>query len=461
MESLEIENIIHAPWNPRTADEMGAAHPAMMELIKSIKALGVIEPIIVWPRNDLNRYVCIAGNRRLAAAQYAGLDEIPAVVRDDIDENAARAITRAENEIRFGVSPLADAAQIAALKERGVNQQEIAALFGVSEATVCRRAKLLDLTDTAREFLARRDAPPRSLELVAAMPPALQAEVTEALDRNAAQPTPLTVTNYARTFTLSLDSDAPMFRGPAGEDRLAKCRACPFATGNSRDLFDDQDKFDGELGRCMNEKCYNAMRCEAKNLAIQTALIIAKIPGAKYTVVDAGYKEPFASAAKRRSKARPYPVVFYSDNDGSVEIRYTVDPAAAREAKKLEREKAAKEREEIDRRNRIKAQALAKIKAFFEASSVVEFLAKLDRTKLERLLFELIDQGRLYTSAWMPNAHDSMREIFRRFALVNSPALAAELTDEEQELILMAMSASKIYNIGLLSSPAGRAGAPQ
>lgn len=446
MESLKIENIIHAPWNPRTANEMSAAHPAMVELVKSIKALGVIEPIIVWynastPRDS--RLFCIAGNRRLAAAGYAGLDEIPAVVRSDIDENAARAITRAENEIRFGVSPLADAAQIAALKSRGVNQQEIAALFGVSEATVCRRAKLLDLTDTAREFLARRDAPPRSLELIAAMPQELQLKLVEALDRYGATPKPSTVTNYARSLTCSLDSNAPMFSGPAGEDRLAKCRACPYATGNSRDLFDDQDdffndqdKFDGELGRCMNEKCYNDMRREAKDLSIQTALIVAKIPGAKYTVVDASYKEPFASAAKRRSKAHPYPVVYYSDQDGSVEIRYTVDPAAAREAKKLEKEEAAKEREEIDRRNRIKAQALAKIKSFFEASSVVEFLAKLDRTKLESLLSELIDQGKLYTSVWMINAHDSMRAIFRKFALVNSPALAAELTDEEKELIL-------------------------
>ena len=161
---MKVERLVHVDWNPRTPEELKWDHVEMVPLIASVKSVGVVQPIAVWADKAAIEHcdyaaakhpidgVVIAGNRRLEAAMAAGLKEIPALVFTDISSAQAQEITRLENEVRLGVDPLKDASLIGSMLGLGYSQKEIAAHFGVSEARICRRRKLLDLVPAIREL---------------------------------------------------------------------------------------------------------------------------------------------------------------------------------------------------------------------------------------------------------------------------------------------------------------------
>ena len=357
LETLHIADLVHAPWNPRSPEEMDAAHPAMQELAKSIATVGLINPITVWDRT------CIAGNRRLEAARlsYAAaridpeLQTISAMVYapDELDEPAARAITRAENEVRFGVSPLADARQIRELMDRaGLAQNDIAALFGVSEATVCRRAKLLDLDPSLIPELERRDVPARSLEIIAAYPAKLQRAVVQRASSYGESMKPVNVQRAFWNATRKIDPSAWLFsKGSLAADRLKRCKACANCTGCAPVLFGFEELSDSEspddltLGRCMDPKCWNRNEEEAKRDIIDSALA-KHAKSIKGTVnVKSPYTAPWTGlTANRPSKANSFAYILWDEWSHELKIKYGPDPSIAkRAAKEAEAERRARE----------------------------------------------------------------------------------------------------------------------
>jgi len=133
----------------------------LAELADSIKAQGVVQPIVVRPlspsgNGGSQRYEIIAGERRWRAAQMAGLTEIPAVIRHIPDE-AAIAVSLIENIQREDLNPLEEARALTRLiTEFGLTHQEAADAIGRSRAGVSNLLRLLELSPEICELVEKR-----------------------------------------------------------------------------------------------------------------------------------------------------------------------------------------------------------------------------------------------------------------------------------------------------------------
>jgi ParB family chromosome partitioning protein len=134
---------------------------SLQELADSIRAQGVVQPIVVRPlaaqrSGEPIRYEIIAGERRWRAAQMAGLHDIPAVVRIVPDE-AAVAMSLIENIQRENLNPLEEARALDRLiREFDVTHQQAADAVGRSRAAVSNLLRLLDLADDVKALVERR-----------------------------------------------------------------------------------------------------------------------------------------------------------------------------------------------------------------------------------------------------------------------------------------------------------------
>ncbi len=139
----------------RLQPRMHMAPEALEELAQSIRARGVVQPIVVRPAEDGVHFEIIAGERRWRAAQAAGLTEIPAIVREVADQ-AALAIALIENIQREDLNALEEATAVGRLiEEFNLTHQEAADAIGRSRVGVSNLLRLLDLGDEARGFLQR------------------------------------------------------------------------------------------------------------------------------------------------------------------------------------------------------------------------------------------------------------------------------------------------------------------
>ncbi len=136
---LELSRIIPNPQQPRKVFEP----EALAELVHSIKEFGVLQPIVVRPRQD--DFELIMGERRFRAAKEAGLTAIPAVIRDTTDENMLRDALL-ENLHRADLNPLEEASAYKQLLEDfGITQEQLADRLGRSRPQITNTLRLLRL----------------------------------------------------------------------------------------------------------------------------------------------------------------------------------------------------------------------------------------------------------------------------------------------------------------------------
>ena len=145
---IPVEAINRGTYQPRQHFD----HEALQELADSIKAQGLIQPILL--RRRAGGYELIAGERRWRAAQLAGLKSIPAIVRE-MDDNAVAAVTLIENIQREDLNPLEEAQALYRLKnEFEMTDLAVAEAVGRSRAAVSNLIRLLDLDERVSEMLA-------------------------------------------------------------------------------------------------------------------------------------------------------------------------------------------------------------------------------------------------------------------------------------------------------------------
>ena len=149
---LPVELMQRGRYQPRK--DMSA--DALEELAESIRAQGVMQPIVVRPLGD-NRYEIIAGERRWRAAQMAELDAIPAVIREVPDE-AAIAMSLIENIQRENLNPMEEALALSRLKEEfGLTHEQVADAAGKSRAMVTNLLRLMSLEADVKKLLEHGD----------------------------------------------------------------------------------------------------------------------------------------------------------------------------------------------------------------------------------------------------------------------------------------------------------------
>ncbi|HHM04135.1 MAG TPA: ParB/RepB/Spo0J family partition protein [Gammaproteobacteria bacterium] len=151
LKTLPVDLIRRGPYQPR----MAIQPEALEELAESIRAQGVVQPIVVKPKDGV--YEIIAGERRWRAAQLAGLQDIPAVVRD-VSEQAAMAMALIENIQREDLNPIEESVALKRLIEQfGLTHQEVAQAVGRSRAAVSNLLRLLELDDDVKRLLEKGD----------------------------------------------------------------------------------------------------------------------------------------------------------------------------------------------------------------------------------------------------------------------------------------------------------------
>jgi ParB family transcriptional regulator, chromosome partitioning protein len=125
------------------------------ELTASIREKGVMQPLLVRPTRDPNRFEIIAGERRWRAAQKAGLHEVPVIVRE-VDDKEALELAIIENVQRVDLNPLEEAQGYGQLIDQfSYTQQDLAQVIGKSRSHVANTLRLLRLPQDVRDMLSR------------------------------------------------------------------------------------------------------------------------------------------------------------------------------------------------------------------------------------------------------------------------------------------------------------------
>ena len=261
---VRLDKVRPNPLNPRQRFEP----EALAELVESVKALGILEPLVLTPAKD-GGYLVVAGERRRQAATQAGLTYVPAVVRE-MDTQVQLAAMLAENIIRADLDPIEEARGLRRmLDECEITQAELAQRLGKSQPWVANRLRLLRLPEKVlaklesgelspghAQILLKYERAPKTVEAAAKRiienkVPVSQAESTieQAMHKKEVR----RLSGYQ-----SAPGSDPMFH-------IGDCANCPSAVS-------------GQYGyrRCLDPVCWEEKQAVAKAAAEQRAKEIAE-----------------------------------------------------------------------------------------------------------------------------------------------------------------------------------------
>jgi ParB family chromosome partitioning protein len=147
--SLPVDKLRPNRWQPRTefSDE------GLDELAESIRAQGIVQPLVVTTR-DREIYTIVAGERRWRAARRAGLEQVPVVVREVTGDRELLELALVENLQRADLNPIEEAEAFRSLQESfGLGQEEIGRRVGRSRVAITNTLRLLNLPDEVQDLL--------------------------------------------------------------------------------------------------------------------------------------------------------------------------------------------------------------------------------------------------------------------------------------------------------------------
>lgn len=173
---LPVDLIQRGRYQPR----LDIKPEALQELADSIRAQGVVQPVVVRPLDGQpERFELIAGERRWRATQLAGLHEIPAIIKD-IPDRTVMSIALIENIQREQLNPLEEAGALQRLiGEFGMTHQEVAEAIGRSRASVSNLLRLLELAPTPKRLLEAGQIEMGHARALLSLPAAIQTALAE------------------------------------------------------------------------------------------------------------------------------------------------------------------------------------------------------------------------------------------------------------------------------------------
>lgn len=252
LQTLAVDRLQPGRYQPRTRMDPGS----LEELAASIKAQGVMQPILVRPF-DGGSYEIIAGERRWRAAQIADLVEVPCLVREIPDE-AALAMSLIENIQREDLNPLEEASGIQRLiDEFGMTHQQAADAVGRSRPAASNLLRLLNLARPVQELLMAGDIDMGHARAILPLDAATQIQLanqiaarglsvrdTERLVQQTLHPRPKKTERDADRDLLRLEEEIADTLGAT-----VKIRANRKGAGEVTIRFASLDQLDGLLGR--------------------------------------------------------------------------------------------------------------------------------------------------------------------------------------------------------------------
>ena len=244
-ESVSVDALNTSPLNPRRHFDDGA----LDELAESVRAHGILQPILVRTTAVDGLYEIVAGERRWRAARLAGLLEVPVIVRALTDREAVE-LAVLENVQRESLKPLEEADGFAALRRHGWTQEQIAGRVGKSRTYVSNRLAIADAGDAVRGALEDGRISASVALVLARAPEAQRAEALAQMDRREAYSVHDAM-DVVRATSRRLD-EAPFDVADASLcPASGACGDCPRRSGAEASLFAVGDDYclDGECWR--------------------------------------------------------------------------------------------------------------------------------------------------------------------------------------------------------------------
>lgn len=151
---VPIELIRPGPWQPRKYFDK----KELESLSNSIKKQGIIQPVVLKSnKSNIKEYYLIAGERRWRAAQLAKIHEIPALIRDDIEDQKVAELSLVENIQRSGLNPIEEAEGYQSLLNNyNYTQEDISKAVGKSRSYIGNTIRLLSLPNVAKDYLKQK-----------------------------------------------------------------------------------------------------------------------------------------------------------------------------------------------------------------------------------------------------------------------------------------------------------------
>jgi ParB family chromosome partitioning protein len=176
LKNIPIDLIQRGKYQPRT----DMHEEALQELANSIKAQGVMQPIVIRPITQ-DKYEIIAGERRWRACQIAGIETIPALIKAVSDE-AAIAMSLIENVQRENLNPIEEAMALKRLQDEfELTQQEVADAVGKSRTSVTNLMRLIGLNMDVRRMLEHGDLEMGHARALLSLPDIQQSEAARSV----------------------------------------------------------------------------------------------------------------------------------------------------------------------------------------------------------------------------------------------------------------------------------------
>lgn len=249
---IKIASIVLTGWNARKVKK---TDKTVKELASSIKAVGLLQPVIVRPHpTEELKYQLAVGERRFVAHQVAGIEEIEAEVKLLTDQEL-RDIMLVENAEREDLSPFEEAKAIkVALEHRGpLSHDELAGVLGWTVTKVRRRSVLTNMLPELQEAMIKERVPLNACEYIAALPGEMQSQLDPEDVRYEIESLQ-DAKNYFGREMRDLNAVPWLLNETMG--KIQACSKCPKRTGCVPDLFVDTKKEQKTENRCMDPECF-------------------------------------------------------------------------------------------------------------------------------------------------------------------------------------------------------------